>query len=134
MSVRYRSKAKNAIGRIEGGTERNVRAAATHFTTEIRKLLIRGVRTGRDYRVPGGTRRTYTASAPGEPPAPRTGRLANSYTEARQTRYRYLVGSPLFYAPLLEKGTSKMRPRPHFKVTFNAEQRTLRQILSRPVL
>ena len=65
--------------------------------------------------------RYYTASAPGEPPANRTGAFRNSWqpatyvvydayisrieSELRTSNGRYTLGE------LLEKGTSKMSPR-----------------------
>jgi phage gpG-like protein len=137
MSVKYLSKAKGAIQKINSNTARNTRAATQFYLTELRKVLLRGARTGAQYKVPGGTRRTYTASAPGEAPAPRTGRLANSYTFAPKSPSVYLVGSPLVYAAILEKGRRKkpkIAPRPHFRVTFNKNQKRIRAILNRPVL
>lgn len=86
------------------------------------QLVLRGQRSGRRYRVPG-TKRYYTASAPGEPPAVRTGVFRMSWqpsahvifgsyisrieSTARTDNGRYLLGE------LLENGTSKMAPRPH---------------------
>lgn len=86
------------------------------------QLVLRGQRSGRRYRVPG-TNRYYTASAPGEPPAVRTGVFRMSWqpsahvifgsyisrieSTARTDNGRYLLGE------LLENGTSKMAPRPH---------------------
>jgi HK97 gp10 family phage protein len=77
--------------------------------------LLSGQRSGKLYKVPG-TRRTYRASQPGEPPASRLGHLRSSYV------YRVLgtghqaqgfVGSEVEYAHYLEYGTYKMAPRPH---------------------
>lgn len=131
MSVRFRSRRREAVAEIRAGAARNVRAAATFYLTELRRTLLKGLRTGKQYRVPGGVRRMYTASAPGQPPAPRTGRLANSFTDAPVTPTRILVGSPLRYARYLEIGTRHMAPRPHFKATFTANRRRLQSILSR---
>ena len=87
-------------------------------------MVLRGQRGGRRYRVPG-TKRHYTASAPGEPPAVRTGAFrlswqptaqvsAGSYiskieSTARTDNGRFLLGD------ILEKGTpgGQMAPRPH---------------------
>lgn len=55
---------------------KRLRDAALLSQREIKKTLT-GRRTGRTYRIPG-TSRTYVASAPGEPPAVRTGHLRNS--------------------------------------------------------
>lgn len=83
-------------------------------------LVLRGQRNGRTYRVPG-TKRYYTASAPGEPPAVRTGAFRLSWQpkarisgnlyissiESNQKAGAYILGE------LLEDGTPKMAPRPH---------------------
>ena len=47
------------------------------------QLVLRGQRHGRRYRVPG-TKRYYTASAPGEPPAVRTGAFRMSWQPKSQ--------------------------------------------------
>lgn len=91
-------------------------------------------RTGELYFVPG-TRTLYRASAPGEPPAVRTGRYRNSWqtTPAIRTKTglrafafsdltvsngRYVLGD------LLDGGTRRMRARPHIEraVTRGAER------------
>lgn len=74
--------------------------------------VLRGRRTGRWYRIPG-TKRRYRASAPGEPPAVRTGAFRQSWFTAP------LEGKPAIetfkrdLAEWLEKGTRKMEPRPY---------------------
>lgn len=86
------------------------------------QLVLRGQRSGRRYRVPG-TKRRYTASAPGEPPAARTGTFRMSWqptahvvmgsyisrieSETRTDNGRYNLGT------ILEEGTSRMAPRPY---------------------
>ena len=96
----------------------------------------RGARSGRRYKVPGTYRRQrdktdgkmkngryYTASAPGEPPAMRTGGFRGSWqptaralygsyisrieSDARTDNGKYLLGE------ILEDGTSRMAPRPY---------------------
>lgn len=104
------------------------------------QLVLRGRRSGRRYIVPGTGRMTYykkthtakitykkyTASAPGEAPAVRTGifrlswkpKVYVDYTKGysivskvestqRTDNGKYLLGE------ILEEGTSKMAPRPH---------------------
>ena len=85
--------------------------------------VLRGQRNGRVYTVPG-TKSKYQASAPGEPPAVRTGIFRLSWQPSAHvvfgsyisrissdiqvgTKRRYTLGD------LLENGTSKMAPRPH---------------------
>lgn len=68
-----------------------------------------------------GTGRQYgrhTASAPGQPPATDTGRLAASIREELRSDSKGLVeviGSDVIYAKPLERGTRKMAPRPFLR-------------------
>ena len=106
------------------------------------QLVLRGQRGGRQYIVPGTGRMTYnkknhtakitykryTASAPGEPPAVRTGAFRMSWmpktyvnsisghafsvvssveSKQRTDNGKYLLGE------ILEEGTGRMAPRPH---------------------
>lgn len=87
--------------------------------------VLRGQRSGRTYRVPG-TKRTYTASAPGEAPANRTGVFRASWQMHSETvdvdgsditvagvESRYKVPRGHLLGEILEKGTQKMSPRPY---------------------
>ena len=83
----------------------------------------RGQRGGRMYTVPG-TKKKYQASAPGQPPAVRTGAFRLSWQASAHVMFgSYIsriesnlqVGTKRQYTlgELLEHGTSKMAPRPH---------------------
>lgn len=98
---------------------------------------LRGQRHGRIYRVPN-TKRYYTASAPGEPPAVRTGIYRMSWMPFTQIREggeitvlsrvesRYKVNGRVL-GDMLERGTSKMAPRPHFEeIEKKSEQKAMR--------
>lgn len=88
--------------------------------------VLRGGRSGRRYRVPG-TRSYYTASAPGEPPAVRTGAFRAGWvreteilsesdkTLSLQIRIRNDIRCPNGHllGDYLEYGNAKMAPRPH---------------------
>lgn len=109
--------------------------------------ILRGGRGGRSYRVPG-TKARYTASAPGEPPAVRTGAFraswqpktettgsgdnlsVRSYIEsnARTDNGSYVLGS------ILEEGTSKMAPRPHHEKIQKEALPKIKQIYEEPYL
>lgn len=110
-------------------------------------IVLRGQRNGRRYKVPGTHRRQrdkvdgkmkrgryYTASAPGEPPAVRTGTFRRSWqpsthkmfgsyisrieSDVRTEDGRHLLGE------ILENGTSRMAPRPHHdRILDHAEPR-----------
>lgn len=101
-------------------------------------LVLRGQRSGRRYKVPG-TKKYYTASAPGEPPAARTGLFRirwqpethvvfGSYisritNDVRTDNGKYTLGD------ILENGTpgGQMAPRPHHdKILDDAEPKIVR--------
>ena len=114
------------------------------------QLVLRGQRSGRRYKVPGTYRRQrdktdgkmkngryYTASAPGEPPAVRTGTFRNSWQPTSRVVYgvyfsriesdvmtdngKYNLGE------VLENGTSRMAPRPHHdEISERAERKIVR--------
>jgi hypothetical protein len=77
-----------------------------------------GNRSGRVYRIPG-TKRTYTASAPGEAPGVLFGDLRRSIRVGqpivKNGRTSIEIGSELEKAVWLELGTKKMQARPHAK-------------------
>ena len=115
--------------------ERSFRAANELRSSALR--VLRGQRSGRRYKVPGTHRRQrdkvdgkmkngryYTASAPGEPLAVRTGVFRMSWqptasrmlygsciarieSNAKTENGRYLLGQ------ILEGGTGRMAPRPY---------------------
>ena len=120
---------------IQHQMERRSFLAANELRNASQEVL-RGQRSGRRYKVPGTYKRHrnkrtgrkmsgrhYTASAPGEPPAVRTGAFRMSWQPSARVVYgsyisriesdirtdngRYNLGS------ILEEGTSRMAPRPH---------------------
>ena len=124
------AKIENVCKEISLKISIGMRSRGYRAANELRnasQLVLRGQRSGRRYRVPG-TRRHYTASAPGEPPAVRTGAFraswqpkqkvnfgtnnqvsVKSYIESRQRtdNGKYNLGS------MLENGNGKMAPRPY---------------------
>ena len=117
-------------------------------------LTLRGQRSGRRYKVPGTYSRQrdktdgkmkrgryYTASAPGEPPAMRTGLFRMSWQPSARiedglytsmiesslmvgTKNKYLLGE------ILEDGTSKMAPRPYQELILNRAVAKIKRIYS----
>lgn len=99
--------------------------------------ILRGQRGGRIYGVPG-TKKRYQASAPGQPPAVRTGTFRLSWKPQAYVMFgSYIsriesdlqVGTKRSYTlgDLLENGTSKMAPRPHQdKILEKAEPEIMR--------
>lgn len=107
--------------------EKQMTSVAYRAANELRNAsldVLAGQRSGRVYYVPN-TRKKYTASAPGEPPANRTGAFRLSWQKQVETRREgdtfvvtarihsdTRVGDNLL-GELLEGGTSKMAPRPY---------------------
>lgn len=97
------AQAEAALKEIVAETERKIKEAMSE------------PKSGRRYRIGRGRRRFHIASAPGEPPAVRTGFLrSNIRSGTRRTTFGVegLVGSNVVYAPFLEEGTLRMKPRP----------------------
>ena len=109
------------------GVEQEVAVRAYRASNELRNAslhVLRGQRGGRRYRIPF-TKRTYAASAPGEPPAVRTGvfrlswgthvrveRSGKNFRAVSSIESNVRAGNrPL--GDILEKGTSRMKPRPY---------------------
>lgn len=104
-TFKVRKGLKNAL--IEIGKE-NVR----HTKALIRKQP----KTGRFYGK-------HRASAPGEPPANRTGKLLRSVRYKSSSWSFMEFGDSAPYGKFLEDGTKKMRPRPHLKRTVREKSR-----------
>ena len=122
----------NILPKLESVATQRMFAAAQEVRNETIKTLS-GNRTGRTYKVPG-TQVTYTASAPGEPPAVQTGQLRNSVTaivENEGKSVKGFVGTELMKGLHLEKGTSKMAPRPWLERSFDSSLDRVKEILSR---
>jgi len=100
-----------AVEALARSTERNAKIS-----------ILRGPKSGERYRVPG-TSRFYTASAPGQAPAPRTGDLANSIYTRVPGLYKAEVGSELKYSRI-EFGYGRAAPRPYLRP---ANDKTLRE-------
>lgn len=104
-------------------------------------VVLRGQRSGRVYRVPG-KKTHYTASAPGEPPAVRTGLFRISWqpvalkegdtyisrveSDKRTDNGKYLLGE------ILEDGTSRMAPRPYQDQILEDAEPKIERIYSAP--
>ena len=124
MSIDISAEASRKVKRI--GNEmrsRLPRANRELKNTELR--VLRGQRGGRRYKMPH-KRSTYTASAPGEPPAVRTGKLRSSFREvasggsSSSLSVTAAIETDTNYARYLDEGTRKMAARP-FKEKIKEE-------------
>jgi hypothetical protein len=121
--------AQAAINRV--ARERMLEAVQEVRNTTLETLS--GSRSGRTYFVPG-TKKQYTASAPGEPPASATGTLrknVKSGVEGRGDSLTGFVGTREKYGPMLEYGTRRMAPRPWLRPSFEKSAGKLREIFTR---
>lgn len=119
---------KKASGRLKIAVDDTVkkvnREAASRGMRAVNAIrnaeleVLSGKRSGRVYRKPH-TKSHYTASAPGEPPARRTGNLrlnwngtVESYSTGSGLRVTAVLESQERYSTYLENGTRRMAPRP----------------------
>ena len=115
--------AKGIQDDVMKGVDRGLTTLALSLQRRIRKKLSKQG-SGRIYKYGKGNKRRHQASAPGEPPASRTGNLMNSWQAAKKIapattgKDRVLrmfpanVGTAVKYAWFLEIGTVKMAARP----------------------
>lgn len=148
---------EDAVENVRKQVKRRTYLAANELRNSA-LIVLRGQRHGRRYKVPGTYRRQrdktdgkmkngryYTASAPGEPPAVRTGTFRNSWqtapvrdlygsfiarieSDARTDGGKYLLGE------ILEEGTSggQMAPRPYVEKTLEKAEPKIFRIYSQP--
>lgn len=150
----FKGEVEEAIDQIKHQLERRSYLAANELRNAA-LLVLRGQRSGRRYKVPGTYRRQrdktdgkmkngryYTASAPGEPPAVRTGTFRNSWqpeashsagvytsrisSDVRTDNGQHILGENL------ENGTSRMAPRPHHDRILEQAEPQVKKIYGEP--
>lgn len=100
LAVRFEAEATTLVNR----TAQNVRNDAV-------RLVLRSPASGRVYEK-SSPKRTHRASAPGQPPATDTGRLAGSIRAIESGSPQATVEAQVDYAIHLEFGTRRMAARP----------------------
>ena len=116
---------------------RGVRAVNAIRNAELE--VLKGQRSGRVYRKPY-TKATYTASAPGEPPARRTGNLRMHWNGQVKSENASSGGVAIVaelesqesHAGHLENGTSKMAARPFVEKIKEEATPEIQKIYSEP--
>lgn len=127
----------NAVVKIN----KTVKSRARRVSNALRNAeleVLSGQRGGRKYRKPHTKRATYTASAPGEPPARRTGNLRlrwNVGMDANQSgnggvKVTSYIESETPYAGYLEDGTKRMAARPYVEKIKEKAKPEIEQIMS----
>lgn len=64
-----------------------------------------------------------------EKPSVDTGRFLGSVHTTRKSEFEYFVGTRVPYAKYLEYGTSKIKPRRHFRNTASRTKKTIKEYL-----
>ena len=134
---------KPEINKLVDKVNFEVKSRAFRAANELRNsalTVLRGQRSGRIYRRPFASG-TYTASAPGEPPAVRSGDLRRSWRQktASENIGKGLTVKPAIttdvkYAPWLDEGTPKMAPRPFEEPIIEDAKPKIKAIYSEPYL
>ena len=115
---------------IHKGAERGLSAAAITFQGELKKMLSQAG-SGKWYK--GNRARSSNEGPPGEPPVSQMGELRRRIqVDLRKLRKLLArVGTNVKYAPWLELGTSRMRPRPYMKPTMRLMRARFRRIMDK---
>lgn len=124
----------NAIPRIRKGIREALTEIGRENVKHTRKLIKSPPKSGRWYFTNG---RWHRASAPGQPPANRTGTLQRGVSFRVYGWERMEFGDTVFYGRFLELGTKKMHPRPHLSRTVRMKERdnfkALEEVINRVI-
>ena len=142
MEVNFKQVHQKVLQTVEQQAKsRTVRAANAMKKASNKALSNAGGRSGKVYRKPATKKATYTASAPGEPPALRSGDLRRSW---KPLPYAEMVGgdkvftpgirTDVVYAPMLQNGTTKMAARPFEDAVKQEAWPEVEQIYGQPYL
>ena len=120
---------------VHSGLVRAIATSALSLDKSMKEMIQRGPKTGRVYKRGNVLHR---ASAPGEPPASDTGRLASSISpQFHDNGLRATIGvhevSRVRYATFLEFGTRRMLPRPFVRPAFTLKKDEIKARLHRAV-
>lgn len=117
-------------------TSRGVRVGNVLRNAELEVLS--GQRSGKVYRKPHTKRATYTASAPGEVPARRSGKLRLGWKArvegtkgGHSVSIKAVLESNAAYSTFLEKGTVKIQPRPFKNKIIEKAMPEIKEILGK---
>lgn len=136
------SQIKAKVSEMTANLNRQVLSRGTRAVNAIRNAeleVLKGQRSGKRYRK-YPFKSTYTASAPGEPPARRTGNLRLHWNGQVKTGSRKGNGIEVIaeleaqekYAGYLENGTDHMAPRPFVDRITEKAAPEIKKIYSEP--
>ena len=132
MEIDLKGKINDLFNQVsQGAKSRGYRAAN----------VLRGQRGGKIYRKPFTKKATYQASAPGEPPAVRSGTLRRSWQPRAQSEkeggsvtVHPAIWTDVKYAPILQEGSPKMEPRPFEEPIIEKAKPEIEAIFGQPYL
>jgi hypothetical protein len=132
---------EGAVNEIVEEITYQAKSRAFRAANELRNsalTVLRGERSGRVYKRPF-SKSKYTASAPGEPPAMRTGNLSMSWRPQSASErigntvtIKPAITTEVKYAPYLEEGTDRMAPRPFKDPIIEKAMPRISQIFKEP--
>ena len=132
---------EGAVNEIVEEITYQAKSRAFRAANELRNsalTVLRGKRSGRVYKRPF-SKSKYTASAPGEPPAMRTGNLCMSWRPqsaseriGKTVTIKPAITTEVKYAPYLEEGTDRMAPRPFEDPIIEKAMPRISQIFKEP--
>lgn len=118
---------------------RATRAVNAIRNAELEVLSGQRIGKGKVYRKPHTKRATWQPSAPGEPPAVRTGNLRTRWsgriesgTSSEGVQVKAVLQSRSPYSGYLEDGTDKMEPRPFVDRITEQAMPEIKNIYSEP--
>lgn len=116
----------------DAASKRMLEAVYAVHKTVVEETLV-GNRSGRQYYVPG-TKKLYTASAPGEPPAKATAELSQNIeisvgSEGKTVIGR--VGTDKIQGKMTEFGTIHMAARPWLHISFEKSLDKIKSIFGK---
>ena len=113
MAMNIKQEVNNMVNNIVDQINYEAKSRAFRAANELRNSaleVLRGQRSGRVYKRPFSNSK-YTASAPGEPPAARSGNLRRNWRPTSGSEQaggsltiRPAITTDLKYAPILDKG------------------------------
>lgn len=151
---------EQVLGQITDSIKLQMESRSYRAANELRnasQLVLRGQRSGRQYTVPGTGRmrynkrkktasityKKYTASAPGEPPAVRTGVFRMSWQPTAKVVFGSYISriesnartdNGLDLSGILEHGTSRMAPRPYQDRILDKAEKPIVRIYEEPYI
>ncbi len=145
--IKLDSRSQKVVLRIENlgkltksGIEFAAHSSATQLVRITSKEILKKPKGGRTYvtRTRSGSRRTHTASAPGETHANLSGDLRRSLgfkSSSSQIEFGYGVyrNDAPDYADFVEHGTSKMKARPSLFNGIKSEERNFQRNFDREI-